>query len=320
MLLFQKEREFPIRLKQGEALLRSLRPHHQKREKITKDLKKIRAGYRGEKELDYHLKFLPEKDYHIFSNLRLSFKDTVVQIDTLILSLWFAALIESKNIFGHLYFDSISKQLIRTFENEKEGFPDPILQVKRQADVLKKWLSQHMNKTFPIHTLVSIGYPSTILETNKGNEQIYNKVLHAEHIPQKIVDLSDSEQHLSTYQLRKLTDQLLNAHVPEPTMDILNYYSISPLDLVKGVPCPKCNQSPMERVHAWWHCQECHTKSKDAHVQPVEDFIWLYGSINNEQCRKHLGLTSSYTTKRILQSMNLQTEGKNKGTVYYLPN
>lgn len=63
MLLFQKECEFPMRLNQGEALLRSLRPHHQKREKITKDLKKIRAGYRGEKELDYHLKFLPEGDY-----------------------------------------------------------------------------------------------------------------------------------------------------------------------------------------------------------------------------------------------------------------
>lgn len=319
--MFQKEREFPMRLKRGEALLRSLQPNHQKREKITKDLRKIRAGYRGEKELDYHLKFLPEKDYHIFSNLRLIFKDTVVQIDTLVLSSWFVALIESKNIFGHLYFDSISKQLIRTFDNEKEGFPDPILQVKRQAYVLQKWVSAHMNKTFPIHTLVSIGYPSTIVETNKGNEQIYNKVLHAEHIPQKILDLSHSkQQQFSSYQLRKLTELFLSAHVPEPPFDILKHYSISPADLIKGVPCPVCHLSPMERVHAWWYCQKCQTKSKDAHIQVVEDYIWLHGSINNEQCRKHLGLASSDTAKRILKDMNLRTVGKNKGTIYYLHN
>ncbi len=84
--MFQKMREFPLRLKQEEALLRSLRPNHQKREKITKNLKKIRAGYRGELELelDYHLKFLPEKDYYIFQNLRLIYQDRVFQMDTLI--------------------------------------------------------------------------------------------------------------------------------------------------------------------------------------------------------------------------------------------
>ncbi len=316
--MVQKPREFPIRIKQEEALLRSLPPNHKKRKKISSNLKKIKAGYRGELELDYQLKFLPDKDYLIFQNLRLIYQNDIFQMDTLVLSPWIATVIESKNIYGHLYFDPISKQLIRTFDNEKNGFPDPILQVKRQADRLQKWISQHMNKTFPVHILVSIGYPSTVVETKRGNEQIYQEILHAEHIPQKILDLSHSEKHLSQYQLRKLTELLLNGHVPDPHINILKHYSIPQSELIKGIACPQCTQFSMKRIHARWHCQWCKTNSKEAHIQVIEDFIAIYGSISNEQCRELLGLTSIHTTKRILKAMNLRSEGKNKGTVYYL--
>lgn len=137
------KREYPLRLKKDEALLRGLPPHHKKCKKILQNIRKGRAGFRGEKEVDYHLSFLPEEDYLIFQNLTLSHEGHTFQMDHLVLSSWFALLIESKNIYGHLYFDPDSKQLFRTYENQKEGFPDPILQVKRQmkqCSVANFWL------------------------------------------------------------------------------------------------------------------------------------------------------------------------------------
>lgn len=66
-----KERKVPLSIQTREALLRRLPPNHPKRPEIKEDLKIAQAGYNGELNLDYHLAFLPEKDYRIFHDLRL---------------------------------------------------------------------------------------------------------------------------------------------------------------------------------------------------------------------------------------------------------
>lgn len=318
--MIRKKRDFPLRLKMEESLLRRLPHNHEKRPEILRNSRKSKAGYKGELELDFHLSFLPDEDFHIFQDLRLPIHGRFFQIDTLVLSPFFILIIESKNIYGTLYFDPRSKQLFRTFDGIKEGFPDPLMQVKRQQLQLQRWMKQFMVKTCPILYLVAIGHPGTIVETTPENGHIFEKVLHAEHIPDQVLDYSVSfpAQNLTAYQIRKLSDLLLSQHTPV-TYDILEVYQISQDELIQGIPCAKCKGYPMKRLHAKWYCPLCNLTSSDAHVQTILDHLLLQRTLTNRECRKLLALDSSHTTKRILQSMNLPVKGSGKGRVYHYP-
>ncbi|HEU5141363.1 MAG TPA: nuclease-related domain-containing protein, partial [Bacillales bacterium] len=141
--MIKKERKIPLTIRKRTALLRRLPPSHPKRPQIEKQLAKYNAGYRGERSIEYYLSFLPEKQYHIFHDLRLTSGDHFFQLDTLLVSPSFILILEVKNISGTLHFDNTFHQLIRTIEDRKEGFNDPLLQVEHQKTQLANWLSQH---------------------------------------------------------------------------------------------------------------------------------------------------------------------------------
>ncbi|MGA5690485.1 nuclease-related domain-containing protein [Cytobacillus pseudoceanisediminis] len=85
------------------------------------------AGYKGEQAIDFHLSKLPEKEFLIFHDLRLSSGKHFFQIDTLILNHASALILEVKNYGGTLYFDPDSNQLIHTTsKGEVKGYPNPI--------------------------------------------------------------------------------------------------------------------------------------------------------------------------------------------------
>lgn len=133
-----KERQMPIYLRQLEALFRRLPAYHPKRDVVAESLAKHKAGYKGEQAINYPLSFLPEEKYSILHDIRLFDQDHYFQIDTIIISAHFLLFLEIKNIVGTLLFDSRFNQLIRMSEGSSEGFPDPILQVKRQEAQLRK--------------------------------------------------------------------------------------------------------------------------------------------------------------------------------------
>jgi hypothetical protein len=205
--MVKKERVVPLKLQMEDALYRRLSASHPKHKELTVQLKKGWAGYRGEQNLDYELGFLPSS-YLIFQDLRLPLHERTFQIDTLILTSHMAVIIETKNIYGTLFFDSTSKQVIRKFENITEGFPDPFLQAKKQQFLFQQWLIEHQIRPMEIHYLVAIGSPNTIIKTD--NPKIYEKVLHAAHIPDKLLELDEVTKNnpftkpLSHYFLEKI--------------------------------------------------------------------------------------------------------------------
>lgn len=98
-----KNRTPPIKLRQTEALLGRLKPHnHHKRPIIEQDFKKRKAGYHGEKTVDYHLSFLTDKKYMILNNLRLPLAPDYFQIDSLLVTPCYSLPIEIKNMAGTL--------------------------------------------------------------------------------------------------------------------------------------------------------------------------------------------------------------------------
>jgi hypothetical protein len=257
--MIKKRRKIPLRLRMEEALLHRLPPNHEKWAEIRRNFKKGQAGYKGEIELDFHLGYLDDDNFHIFQDLRIPIEEEhIFQMDTLILTPQFALIIESKNIYGTLYFEPNSKQVIRTFDGIREGFADPLQQVKRQEKMFKRWMAKHMLKPCPTYSLVAIGYPSTIVQTSPDNHHIFHRLLHAEHILDKIDELVDASptQYLTTYQIKKITQLLLDQHTP-PSFDALTHYSIKPNELILGVPCPHCSMQTMQRIFGKWLCPQC---------------------------------------------------------------
>ncbi|MED1204551.1 nuclease-related domain-containing protein [Heyndrickxia acidicola] len=122
-----KERKIPIKIQKIEALLRRIPITHPKRPLMEEELAKSYAGYRGEQSLDYHFKFLPEKNYLILHDLRLNNNEhSYFQVDSLLMSSKFLVIIEAKNISGSIIFDDHFNQLIRTINGKEEAFSDPI--------------------------------------------------------------------------------------------------------------------------------------------------------------------------------------------------
>ncbi|WP_242021111.1 nuclease-related domain-containing protein [Cytobacillus oceanisediminis] len=106
--------------------------YHRKRQEIETDYRNRIAGYNGEKQLDYYLSLLPKNEFRIYNDLRLTLQNAF-QIDSLIITPFFAAIIEVKNYSGTLYFEPLSGQLIQIHGQKEEVIPNPISQVMRQV-------------------------------------------------------------------------------------------------------------------------------------------------------------------------------------------
>ncbi|WP_053433748.1 nuclease-related domain-containing protein [Sporosarcina globispora] len=127
-----------------------------KRALIENDLSKRKAGLRGEEAVDYFLKELT--GFMILKDIRLSNGNgDFYQIDMLLLCSNFILILEIKNISGTIYFDPTFNQLIQTKQENERGFPDPLIQARRQQKELSKWLSVKV----PIESLTALKLPYT---------------------------------------------------------------------------------------------------------------------------------------------------------------
>ncbi len=315
-----KERKTPLSILTREALLRRLPLNHAKSPDIIEDLKIARAGFYGERHLDQQLCYLPENDYSILPDLRIIHQNKPFQIDTLVVTPSFLVIIEAKNIVGTLFFDPSSKQFIRTHDNKESGFPDPIAQVKRQQAQLKDWIKQRQFPPVPIEYLISISQPSTILKTSSNNQELFEYVLHAVHVPEKIQSLKHKYDHknlLSPNQVQQLIQLLLQEHCPL-NLEILKHYRVSRQEITKGIQCPACENYAMLRAIAYWRCPVCLHQSKSAHIQAIKDYhLLIQPTISNRQCRSFLLLESRDVAYHLLSSMNLPATGAGKATVYH---
>lgn len=315
-----KPRKFSIAIRKLKAIQGRLLQSHPKYELISENIAKRMAGYNGEQSLDYHLSFLDEKTFQIIHDVRLFDGKHYFQIDTLILSRKLIYLVEVKNITGTLFFDNQFHQLIRTQNNTKEAFPDPLLQIERQCNQLNKWLKLHKFKNLQIVDLVVISSPRTILETFPNNEKIHQKVIHSAKLPFKIKYFEESQEKnlLTENQLNKLSKHIIEKHTPGNT-DFLAVYNISGDELQKGVICSQCTKLPMDIVRGRWVCKYCHFISKNAHLSALEDYFLLISKeITNAQIRTFLKIPSIYMANKILTSLKVNVTGKNKGRVYHL--
>ncbi|CAM3554144.1 nuclease-related domain-containing protein [Aeromicrobium ponti] len=320
--MIEKERFVPIRIQKNHALLKRIPKNHPKRPDIESDQTRRLAGYKGEQAIDFYLSKLPEKEFLIFHDLRLSNGRYFFQIDTLLISASFALVLEVKNYGGTLFFDPDFNQLIQTNnKGETKGYPNPIEQASQQSAELKKWF-QKPNFAIPVEFLIIISKPSTILKTAPGYSKMLQKVQHAQFLLRSIekIKVSYKNEAMTPKDLKKITRMIIKEHIPE-TVDILKYYGIPPDDIQTGVICKVCSSYPMKRHFGIWYCTKCQSKDKDAHVHALKDLFLLNKNspLTNQEICRFLHLPSGDIAKKLLTSMQLPYSGSKKGRVYFPP-
>ncbi|SDQ13702.1 nuclease-related domain-containing protein [Virgibacillus salinus] len=303
-----------------EAVFRQLLEDYWKSDSIISAYKKEKAGYDGEKNVDYKLSTYPQKDLIVFQGIRLPNPPFYFQIDTLILTRNLIYILEVKNYQGKFQYDSKLQQLTQEVDGKATAYKDPILQAEAQKTHLQQWLEKHGIYNVPIETLVVIAFPSTIIENIHQDPEVYKKIIHSESLHQHLNRLSETHTKniLTAATIRKLTKALLHEDQPLHT-NILDFHNLSDQHLIKGVPCEKCNHSSMLRLYKKWLCPKCKATAVKAHERKILDYFLLHGdTISNKQCRELLqvGPRTAYT---ILNSMNLSHKGSNSARKYYSP-
>ncbi|MFC4321891.1 NERD domain-containing protein [Litchfieldia salsa] len=311
-----KPRQVPLMIRKLEALLKRLPLTHIRRKEIEEQYSKHMAGYKGEQSLDYYLSFLPE-DYLILHDLRLKYNQYYFQIDTLILTPFFIAILEVKNHSGKLYFDHVHNQLIRTHNQVEEVFSDPLLQAKRHKYQLAEWIKMHVYKKYiPIEPIVVITNQSSQI---KADPLLAKSIIRNTYIIEKVKELQSTytDSSFSKKEILHLANLLVN-HQTTKDINILEMYNLLESELIKGVHCPKCNRIPMAHHRGKWTCSHCSYGSKDAHQHTISDFLLLTNDyrISNKQLRKYLNLKSPSISRHYLKSMQMSYIGTTKNRVY----
>ncbi|HAM80712.1 nuclease-related domain-containing protein [Ornithinibacillus bavariensis] len=314
-----KHRIKPKELYKLEAAVRRVTQTHPYYERLQMDLKRKRRQITGEKEVDYPLRFLEEKENLILHDLRLKDEQGYFQIDSLIICKKYCLILEMKNWYGTILFDE-NNQVIRIGDDGKEeGFPNPIPQAQLQQYRLKKWLYKIGITAHPVEYLVVISFPSTIIKATPKSK-IPERVVHSKQLIFHIHKL-DNLYTPTTITIRKLTNvakRLVEAH-QESDRNFFDSYRVTINDLIRGVFCPECSYVPMIREHQKWVCSKCGFQSTDAHIQALSDYSYLISStITNKAAREFLQVSSPHVVKRLLQQGGYEQIGINKGRKYRL--
>nr|WP_269719504.1 nuclease-related domain-containing protein [Bacillus timonensis] len=277
------------------------------------------SGYNGEKNLDYYLKFFPDKKYCILNGLRLPdhSTNTYFEIDSFIISPYFVLDVDAKNHKGELHFDHHFEQMHQTNGDVKKTYTCPLTQLHRHRLQLERLIETHKIAVPPIESLVVITNPSTSISTSDYHPGAKN-IIRAPSLISKMEQYEKKHKKvvLDNKQLQRLVKLLKKIHTPLDT-NILQTFGIQESDLVNGVFCPQCDVPPMKRSQGKWCCINCGHTSTNAHIKAVLDyFLLIDNKMTNKKLREFLLLPSRTVATKILLSMGLEKTGNKKGTTY----
>ncbi|MCA1061095.1 NERD domain-containing protein [Rossellomorea aquimaris] len=314
------KRKIPLTLLKLDAVMGRLQKDYPKIPLMKENLAKIKAGYNGEKAIDYQLGYLPPKNYYIFHDIRLEVNGRYFQIDTLVLTNYFILILEVKNIAGAINFDTVFNQFVQTKNGVEYAYPDPILQLNRQEIQLKEWLNKNNLPKIPVNGLVVISHPQTIISA--GNAALNKRVIHAASLPSKITQLQNYFQKslMTDKELRKII-KMIKKHDTPLNFSILQAYKINEEDILPGVKCERCDHLPLVREYGNWHCSNCNAKSKNGHIEALKDYYLIFGNtITSRKLRDFLLITSPPLATRLIRSSfpHAKPNGDNKGRIYTL--
>lgn len=193
-----------------------------KRRFIEKDIKLLKQGLEGEKNVYYELKnsFLSMLCLY---DIRLEYDDYVAQYDFIIITRKFIYVLETKKLNGDI---EITKDgdFIRIIKSDngkiikREGMYSPISQNERHVKILKEILmKEKLIKNFPIKSAVVIANPKTIIDKSKCPKSIQNNIYKYDQIVnliKKELEDESNERDLLEKFLYNIADYLISNNKP----------------------------------------------------------------------------------------------------------
>ncbi|WP_404450015.1 NERD domain-containing protein [Sutcliffiella horikoshii] len=307
-----------------DALHRRLSPQHEKYLQIESELGKRRSGDVGENSIDYYLSQLSGiQDCIVLKGARLLLNKHHFQMDTLLLFPSFFILLETKHLTGTLLFDPDYQQLIQIKKediNHEISRQDPILQVKMQFNQFKRWLDNCGIEGYPGYCFVGVTNQNAIVKALSNPTLVQEFVVRSPALTFKINDILAKQQEIrSTIQSPKEISLLISNHHSPKNINILKNYNLEASQILSGVACPNCNKLAMEKQSRKWSCDFCKHQSKDAHIQALIDYSFIFGtSISIREVCRLLHIKNVRSARRIIKELSLKRIGNTYNSRYCL--
>lgn len=298
------------------AFSKRLRKNHPKYARIHDDMIQKNAGDFGEEVVMRELEKLklPHK-FYIFHNISI-YSEISFQMDILLISPYYALILEVKNISGEIEITTNPATLVRTKANgEKKALNSPVPQLEEYIYQLSQLFKRfHIN--IPIYGAVTFAFASSYVKKAPSNTVF----LLTNEVRKFIRGIKADKPILSDEELDKLKNWILSRNSEYNSLPLSRHYGIDPLDIVTGVECPHCGLIGMKKIIRTWACPRCRNFSKHAHDKTLNDyFLIVKNTINNEECRRFFHLQDKHDATRILKNPKLIKTGKAKNTNYTMP-
>ncbi|MFJ5758569.1 nuclease-related domain-containing protein [Neobacillus sp. NPDC093182] len=309
----------PIPLLQAEALERRLRIDHEKMPEIKNNIKILKSGYNGEREINYQLGQIPQHKYHIFHDLRLPIGETFFQIDALLLSSYILINLDGKNHSGKITIEK--NQMIQEAFEKREIYENPVSQVNRHKILLRNWIEDNQLPRIFMDNLVCFSRSSSEIIITPGYREAENKICKTHDLIKKIEELEGYHKKVwvSEQDILKISNLLFKKHAPK-RIDLLKFFQVPESDIIIGVQCPACLFAPMIYNRNKWICPTCQLISKDAHIRAIYDYFRIFKPwFTNSEIRNFLNMSSPRAVVHLLSPLKLTRVGYTSDTVYHQP-
>ena len=193
-----------------------------------------RAGFEAERQMAHYLRRAFAEDPHtlVFHNLRLERRGEVAQLDHLILHRWGLLVIESKSVAGEVSVNEHG-EWTRWWNRQERGMPSPVLQARRQLDLLLALLGDHtadlMDRSLlGLRQRTFAGMRTGVLVAVSDSGRITRRadvpeLAKADQVPDRVKAAVQAEQartfgafRFTDAELARLQDFLRGKHVPAP--------------------------------------------------------------------------------------------------------
>ena len=274
----------------------------------------MEAGFVGETYADRFLHQIDfPKSHAIFKGLHIQTgPQSYLQVDTLIVTQKYIAILEIKNIKGKVYFQKNPKQLVRELNGQSETYKCPEQQILRHQIKLQKLLS-HLKIDLPIHNRIVFAFSSTHIV--EPPEEV--KVLMACDLPNHIDKLNQLPDVIRPTTFKKLV-QFLTTHLTtyHPT-PIAEQFQFDWSSLKTGVFCPSCNM----KISSQMRCPSCKISRQTLYHLALEEWFYLCKtSISNKECVHFLDLKDKYAASYLFKKFDLESQSHNKYRRYLYTN
>lgn len=218
-----------IQLKDLEELSLKLKDWD-KKELIEKDIMFSKQGISGESNVYYELKnsFMPMLCLY---DVRLEHEDYVAQLDFVIITNKFLAILETKKLSGDITINQ-DGDFIRTIRTKygkqyKEGIYSPISQNKRHLNIIKDLLAKKLDiNNMPIISLVVIANPKSIVNKDKCPKDIKYSIYKYDQVItqlEKYKNDKKNEYNLDEKNMYRIANLLVESNAPIAFNNIAKY-------------------------------------------------------------------------------------------------